>query len=74
MASKERVAFNVWQNLFYQLIPNYEEIVDPTNPYHQIAVHTAIHELAKVITDRPVREAIQGMNNKSIANIAAKAK
>ena len=74
MASKDRVAFNVWQNLFYQLVPNYEEVVDPTNPYHQIAVHTAIHELAKVITDRSARETIQGITSKSIATIATKSK
>ena len=73
MARKKNiVAFNFWQAFLYHLIPNLEEIVDPNNPLHQIAVHSAIHEMAKVISDRAVREGIQGITKKSIANIAQK--
>lgn len=66
------VAFSFWQAWLYHLIPNLEDIVDPSNPHHQIAVHSSIHEMAKVISDRGVREAIQGIANKGIANIAQK--
>ena len=73
MAPKnEKVAFSFWQAWLYQLIPNLEEMVDPNNPLHQIAVHSAIHEMAKVISDRAVREGIQSVTKKSIVNIAQK--
>ena len=73
MAPKlERVAFSFWQAWLYQLIPNLEEMVDPSNPLHQIAVHSAIHEMANSISDRTVRAGIQGTAKKAIANIAQK--
>ena len=70
MAPKK--AFSISQALLYQLIPNYEEMIDPTNPLHQIGVHSVIHELANAIADRTARTAIQGAAKKSIATIAAK--
>jgi len=69
---KNRVAFNWWQAWFFQQIPNWEEIIDPNNPLHQIAVHSAIHEMATAISDRAVRDGIQSTAKKSIANIAQK--
>lgn len=72
MAPKNSKAFSVWQALFFHQFPNWEEIIDPNNPYHQIALHSAIHEMATVISDRAVRDAIQSITNKSIANIAQK--
>jgi hypothetical protein len=72
MAPKNRVAFSMWQAWLYQLIPNIEENVDPNNPLHQIAVHSAIHELATSISDRAVRDGIQTTARKNIANIATK--
>ena len=71
MAPK-RQAFSVWQAWFYQQIPNWEEIIDPNNPLHQIAVHSAIHEMAGVLSDKAVRDGIQGTAKKSIAGIAQK--
>jgi hypothetical protein len=68
----DRVAFSWWLAWFYRQIPNFEEPVDPNNPYHQIASHLAIHEMARVISDRAVREEIQSIIDKSIANIAQK--
>lgn len=73
MAPKnDKVAFSYWQAWLYQLIPNLEELIDPNNPLHQIAVHSAIHELANSISDRAVRDGIQGTAKKAIANIATK--
>jgi len=70
--AKERVAFSYWQAWFFAHIPNWEEIVDPNNPLHQIGVQSAIHEMANLVSDRAVRTAIQGTVKKSIAEIAAK--
>jgi len=50
----------------------FEEIIDPNNPYHQISLNLAIHEMAKLISDRAVRDEIQNAMNKSIVNIAQK--
>jgi len=73
MAPKnDRVAFSYWQAWFFSQIPNWEEIIDPNNPLHQIGVQSAIHELAGLVSDRAVRDSIQGPIKKSIANIAAK--
>ncbi len=73
MAPKKNfVAYSFWQAWLYHLIPNLEEIVDPSNPHHQIAAHSAIHEMATLISDRATREGIQGLANKGIANIAQK--
>lgn len=73
MAPKNNaVAYSFWQAWLYHLIPNLEEIVDPRNPHHQIAMHSAIHEMAAQITDKSVRDGIQGLANKGIANIASK--
>jgi hypothetical protein len=66
------VAFSFWQAWLYHLIPNLEEVVDPSNPHHQIAVQSAIHEMAKLISDRAVRDGIQSTANKGIAVIAQK--
>ncbi len=71
-AKFDRVAFSWFQAWLYQLIPNLEEIIDPNNPLHQIAVHSAIHEMATAISDRAVRDGIQSTAKKSIANIAQK--
>ena len=68
----DKVAFSYWQAWLYHLIPNLEEMVDPRNPLHQIAVHSAIHEMANSISDRAVRDGIQGTSRKAIANIATK--
>ncbi|MGH9874468.1 MAG: hypothetical protein ACRD9S_18590 [Pyrinomonadaceae bacterium] len=65
-------AFSVSQAFLYHLIPNWEEIVDPNNPLHQIGVHSAIHEMANAISDRGARTAIQSAAKKAIASIAAK--
>jgi len=73
MATKVPTAYNYWQAWFYHQIPNWEEIIDPNNPLHQIAVQSAIHELATLVSDRAVREGIQGIATKSIAALAAKA-
>jgi hypothetical protein len=51
---------------------NLEEIVDPTNPLYQIAVQSAIHEMANLVPDHAVRDGIQGITKKSIASIAQK--
>ncbi|MEP6569967.1 MAG: hypothetical protein ABJC10_09350 [Acidobacteriota bacterium] len=67
-----KVAFSVSQAFLYHLIPNWEEIVDPNNPLHQIGVHSAIHEMANAIADRTARAAIQATTKKAIAGIAAK--
>lgn len=69
---KDRVAFSVWQAWFFQQFPNWEEIIDPNNPFHQIAVQSAIHEMANLVSDRATRDGIQGIAKKSIANIAQK--
>ena len=73
MAPKNnRVAFSYWQAWFFAHIPNWEEIIDPNNPLHQIGVQSAIHELANLVADRAVRDSVQGTVKKSIANIAQK--
>ena len=72
MAPKHKAALSVWQSWFFQQFPNWEEIVDPNNPLHQIAVQSAIHEMANLISDRAVRDGIQGIARKSIATIAQK--
>ncbi len=71
MATK-RVASSVAQNWFFHMFPNWEEIVDPNNPLHQIAVQSAIHEMAKAISDRSARATIQSAAKKGIANAAQK--
>ena len=65
-------AYSASQALLYHLIPNWEEIVDPNNPLHQIGVHAAIHEMASAISDRATRASIQATAKKAIASIAAK--
>jgi hypothetical protein len=65
-------AFSFWQAFLYRLIPNFEEEIDPNNPLHQIAVQSAIHEMANSISDRAARAEIQGIAKKAIANIATK--
>ena len=74
MAPKSNVpnAFSFWQAWLYHLIPNLEEVIDPNNPMHQIAVQSSIHEMANLISDRAAREGIQGIAKKSIATIAAR--
>jgi hypothetical protein len=72
MAPKNRVAYSFFQAWLYELIPNLEEKVDPNNPLHQIAVHSAIHEMANAISDKAVRDGIQSNSKKSIAAIATK--
>ena len=72
MATKKLAASNVWQNWFFHMFPNWEEIVDPNNPLHQIAIQSAIHEMANAISDRTARAAIQGAAKKSIAGISKK--
>jgi hypothetical protein len=73
MAPKNnKVAFSVWQGWFFQQFPNWEEIIDPNNPLHQIAVQSAIHEMANLVSDRAVRDGIQSTAKKSIASIAQK--
>jgi hypothetical protein len=71
MAPK-RVASSVAQNWFFHMFPNWEEIVDPNNPLHQIAIQSAIHDMANAISDRSARAAIQGAAKKSIAAISKK--
>ena len=68
-----KAAFSVSQAFLYHLIPNWEEIVDPNNPLHQIGVHSAIHEMANAIADRAARTAIQTASKQAIAAIAQKA-
>ncbi len=65
-------AYDFWQALFFRLIPNWEEIIDPNNPLHQIHVHSAIHEMANSISDRAARDGVQSAAKKSIASIAQK--
>lgn len=65
-------AFSVSQAFLYRLIPNWEEIVDPNNPLHQIGVHSAIHEMANAISDKTARAGIQSASKKAIASIASK--
>ena len=72
MASRKFVASSAAQNWFFHMFPNWEEIVDPNNPLHQIAVHSAIHAMANAISDRSARAAIQGAVTKSIAATAQK--
>ena len=72
MASKKLVASSVFQNWFYHMFPNWEEIVDPNNPLHQIAIQSAIHAMANAISDRGARAAIQSAAKKSIAATAQK--
>lgn len=69
---KEYRAFSVWQALLYSLIPNFEEEVDPGNPVHQIAVQSAILQLADLVGDKAAREGIQSIAKKSIAANAQK--
>jgi hypothetical protein len=68
----KRVASSVYQNWFFSMFPNWEEIVDPNNPLHQIAIHSAIHEMAQVTSDRAARQAIQTAARKAIASAAEK--
>lgn len=62
----------MYQAWLYQLIPNLEDTIDPNNPLHQIAVHSAIHEMATAISDKAVRDGIQSNSKKSIASIATR--
>jgi len=57
-------------NWFYHMFQNWEESVNPNNPLHQIAIYSAIHEMANAITDRGARATIQGATTKSIAATA----
>jgi len=72
MAPKKFAASSAAQNWFFHMFPNWEEIVDPNNPLHQIAVQSAIHAMANAISDRGARAAIQGAASKSIAATAQK--
>jgi hypothetical protein len=67
-----KAAFSVSQAFLFHLIPNWEAIVDPNNPLHQIGLHSAIHEMANAVADRAAKTAIQGAAKKAIATIAAK--
>ena len=71
MAPK-RAASSVFQNWFFHMFPNWEEIVDPNNPLHQIAIQSAIIAMADAVSDRSARAAIQGAAKKSIAATAKK--
>ncbi|MFY9270417.1 MAG: hypothetical protein WAO55_11795 [Candidatus Manganitrophaceae bacterium] len=53
-------------------IPNFEEIIDPNNPHHQISLYLTIHQIAENTSDRAVRVEIQRIANKAIADIAQK--
>ena len=70
--AKDKVAFSVWQAVFFHIFPNWEELIDPNNPLHQIAVHGAIHEMANAVSDRAARDGIQKAAKKAIAGIAQK--
>ena len=65
-------AYSFWQAWLYARIPNLEEIIDPNNPLHQIAVQTAIYEMANLVADRTARAEIQGIAKKAIGANAQK--
>jgi hypothetical protein len=71
MAPK-RAASSVYQSWFFHMFPNWEEIVDPNNPLHQIAIYSAIHEMAQATSDRAAREAITSAARKAISTAAQK--
>ena len=69
MATK-RLASSYFQNWFSHMFANWEEMVDPNNPLHQIAIYSAIHEMANAISDRGARDGIQSVARKAISKTA----
>jgi hypothetical protein len=65
-----KLASSVPQNWFYHMFANYEQMVDPNNPLHQIAIYSAIHQMAKALSDRGAREGIQSVARKAISKAA----
>lgn len=64
--------FASYYHFITHFIPNWEEIIDPNNPRHQMSLYLAMHEMAEILPDRATRVQIQSIAKKSVAEIAQK--
>ena len=64
--------FSSYYHFITHFIPNWEEIVDPNNPLHQMSLLAGIHEIAGALPDRALRSQLQSITKKAIAEVAQK--
>jgi hypothetical protein len=75
MAVKKKFYPSLFSSYFHfitHFVPNWEEIIDPNNPSHQMSLLLGIQEMAEMISDRTVRTQVQSITKKSIADVIQK--